>query len=83
MARAAYAELHNRDITLNGLIKKDHTDTYVDEMMSYAFAALGFYFQFMLGFRVPFPFNVLLWPFQFAESYIRWTITSAGGSLVN
>jgi hypothetical protein len=79
MARAAYEALLIRNITLGGLIKEDHTQSYMDEAMSYIFAAMGFYFQFMLGFKVPFPFNVLLWPFHFAESYIRWSITSATG----
>lgn len=52
-----------------------HEDTPVDEIASYIFAALGFYFQFSIRFDVPFPFNLLLWPLELAEWKIRWTIT--------
>ena len=77
MARAVYEALPCRGITLGGLVKEDHKDTYLHELMSYVFAGLGFYFQFMLGFNVPFPFSILLWPVQLAESYMRWSITNA------
>jgi hypothetical protein len=77
MARAVYEALLCRGITLGGLVKEDHKDSSLDEMLSYVFAGLGFYFQYMLGFNVPFPFSVLFFPFQMAESYIRWSITNA------
>jgi hypothetical protein len=48
-----------------------------DEVLSYGLAALGFYFQFSLNFDVPFPFNLLLWPLEFVEYYLRWSITKA------
>jgi len=57
--------------------KKDHSETHVDEFLSYIFAACGFYFQFKLGFDVPYPFNLILFPFEIAEYYIRWSITSS------
>ena len=50
-------------------------DTYLDEILSYLLAALGFYAQFYFGFAVPFPINWLLWPFQAAENYIQWRLT--------
>jgi hypothetical protein len=77
MARALLQALVCRGITLGGLVKEDDTETSLDEMLSYAFAALGFYFQYNLGFNMPFPFSLLLWPFKFAESYVRWSITNA------
>lgn len=64
---------------LGGLIKPNHSDTFVDEILSYIFAALGFYFQFSIGFKVPSPFNLLLWPFGTVEYYIRWSITKRTG----
>ncbi|CAB9526447.1 expressed unknown protein [Seminavis robusta] len=69
-----------RGIDLGGLIPAKHEDeTAVDEILSYVFAALGFYFQFKIGFKVPSPWNILLWPFGTAEYYIRWSITKRTG----
>jgi len=77
MARATYDALVYRKITLGGLMPTDHEDTAIDEVFSYVFAALGFYFQLSLGFNMPFPFNLMLWPLECAEYYLRWTITEA------
>jgi hypothetical protein len=76
MARATYHFCVHRKINLFGLIPDDHTTSNVDEILSYAFAALGFYFQFRQRFTLPFPLNVILFPFEIAEYYIKWTITS-------
>eukprot|EP00804_Cyclotella_cryptica_P018339 CCRYP_015459-RA/>CCRYP_015459-RA protein AED:0.02 eAED:0.02 QI:616/1/1/1/0.5/0.33/3/1871/173 len=54
---------------------KDHNDTRADEAASYIFAGAGFYFQYYVGFKAPFPLNLVLWPLDIAESYIRWSIT--------
>jgi len=59
---------------------KNHEDTYVDECVAYILAFLGFNFQYSHGFAVPFPFNVLLFPVQIAETYIRWAVTTAASS---
>jgi len=59
-----------------GLIGESDKDSFLDEGLAYIFAALGFYFQFSLGFDVSFPFNLVLFPFEMAEFYIRWMITS-------
>lgn len=75
MARATYLFCVHRNIKLGGLIPEDHSASLLDEGLSYIFAALGFYFQFKMGFDLPFPLNFLLWPFQLGEYYLRWTIT--------
>jgi hypothetical protein len=67
------------DIKLGGMIKEDHNQTRLDEALSYVFAAIGFFFQFKMGFEVPSPFNLLLWPFGTAEYYIKWSITKRTG----
>ena len=77
MARAVYQFFVHREMKLFGLIPDDHTESVVDEGLSYIFAGLGFYTQFRAGFSLPSPLNYILWPFQLAEYYIRWTITSA------
>jgi len=75
MARAVYQFCVYRNIDLFGLIHSDHTKSVVDEGLSYIFAALGFYVQFRSGFTLPAPLNLLLWPLELCEYYIRWTIT--------
>jgi len=56
---------------------KNPDDTYLDEVVAYILAFVGFYFQYNHSFAVPFPFNVLLFPVKIAETYIRWAVTSA------
>jgi ABC-type uncharacterized transport system permease subunit len=80
MARATYQALVHRNISLGGIIKQNHAESSVDEMLSYLFAGLGFYFQLKLGFNMPAPFSWLLWPFELAEYYMRWSITKASGA---
>lgn len=75
MAGAFYNFCAHRHITLGGWILKSDRERALEEYFGYLFAAMGFYFQFKLGFDVPFPWNLILWPFEFAEYYIRWTIT--------
>lgn len=77
MSRAAYQALLERGINLGGIIKDDHEDTMVDEILSYAFAGVGFVFQLMIGFQLPFPLNLLLWPFELGEWSMRWMVTSS------
>ena len=70
MARAAYKfGIHHK------VLQKGHEESVIDEVLSYVFAALGFYVQFQSNFGLPFPLNFVLWPFQVAEYWIRWTIT--------
>lgn len=76
MAHAAYHFCKERKIDLFGMMPENHEDTFVDELLSYVFATMGFLFQFQNHFRLPFPLNIFLWPFQVAEFWIRWTITS-------
>lgn len=76
ISRAACFFLLKYKITLGGLIKEDLDQTYLDEILSYGFAAMGLIFQISLGFNVPFPFSLILWPFEVSEWAIRWSITS-------
>ena len=54
-------------------IKAD--ESYLDEIVGYALAAVGLYFQLSMGFQVPFPLNVLLFPFSCMEYFLIWTIS--------
>lgn len=75
MARAFYDFCLCHKITLFGLLPADHKETYIDEVFSYVFAAAGFFVQFESNFSIAFPLNLVLWPFQFLEYYLRWSIT--------
>jgi len=57
-------------------IPEDHKETDLDEYLSYIFACAGFYFQWKLGFSMPFPLNLVLFPFELAEYSIRWSVTN-------
>jgi len=46
----------------------------LDEYIGWAVAALGFVFQFYVGFGVPFPFNLVLWPLQLVEAFVTWSV---------
>jgi len=73
--RALISILSQRGIKLGGYIPDNHLDTSKDEIVSYALAAAGFYFQFKNGFSLSFPFNIVLWPLGMAEYYIKWSVT--------
>lgn len=75
-ARALLKFCVKRGIKLGGLIPENHHDTLIDETLGYTLAALGFFFQFKVGFDITFPFNIPLMPFEIAETWLRWHITS-------
>jgi len=58
-------------------IKIDPDDSYVDEVLGWSLAALGFYVQFRLGFSPPWYIEIFLWPLYFVESWIVWTISGS------
>lgn len=76
MSRALLKMSRTNGWTFGGLIPENHEDTNIDEYISYGFATLGFYVQFLMRFDMPFPFNILLLPFEIAEVTIRWAITN-------
>lgn len=57
-----------------GFISVDENDTYMDEIAGYALAFLGLSCQISLRFKLPFPLNVLLFPFTMLEYVIVWII---------
>lgn len=58
-------------------IKINTDDSYIDEVLGWSLAALGFYVQFKLGFSPPWYLEIFLWPLHFVESYIVWTISGS------
>ena len=55
----------------------DPNETYIDEILGWALAAIGFYFQFAGGFAPPLVIQILLWPLSTSEAGLLWAITSA------
>lgn len=80
-ARATSRMLSKRGVRLFGLINEDHEKTSLDEIIGFLVAGLGFYTQFEsqwrngFAFNVPFPINLVTWPFDLAENWIQWQIT--------
>lgn len=60
-----------------GFVALTPEDSTLDEGLGYALCALGFYTQWVWGFSMPFPFNIVLMPFTLVEWYLRWSITSS------
>jgi len=60
----------------HGYVHPSAHDEYLDEMLGFTIALLGFYTQWRWGFALPFPFNLVMLPFTGVEWYIRWSITS-------
>jgi hypothetical protein len=76
MSRALYDLCVAHNYKFFGALPDNHEESKVDEVLSFVFAGLGFAFQVMNSFDVPFPLNLVLWPFGIAEYWIRWTVTS-------
>mmetsp|Transcript_6172 Transcript_6172/g.16340 ORF Transcript_6172/g.16340 Transcript_6172/m.16340 type:complete len:135 (+) Transcript_6172:84-488(+) len=60
----------------HGYIHRSAEDTYLDEMVGFTVALFGFYTQWQWGFALPFPFNIIMFPFSIIEWYIRWSVSS-------
>ncbi len=74
-AMLRYANAHE-------MIEVRQEETYLDELVGYSLALLGFYTQFQYGFALPFPFNIIMFPFTLVEWYIRWQVTGSGSQPV-
>lgn len=57
------------------IIHIKHDETMLDEAIGYAVAAMGLYFQLSWGFSIPFPLNILLFPFSCLEYFLIYFVT--------
>lgn len=57
-------------LTIKDIYKIDHKETIIDEIIGYALAFIGFYFQLRIGFQIPFIFRFLFFPLTFLENLI-------------
>jgi hypothetical protein len=53
---------------------EDWFSTCVVALLAYSVAALGVWFQLSLGFALPFPLNILLFPLTAVEYLLVWLI---------
>jgi len=58
----------------------DVNDTYLDEIIGYLVAAVGFYSQIYSGFSLPFPINLVLLPLTIVEYILEWEIVVGAGT---
>jgi hypothetical protein len=58
----------------------DPETSYLDEAILYPCAAVGFSYQILVGFALPFPLNLLLLPLSIVEWFLRWQITMTSGA---
>lgn len=61
----------------DSIVKKPFiaSESYLDEVIGYTVAAIGFYWQVSNLFFLPFPINWLLWPVSLAESSLEVQIS--------
>jgi len=52
----------------------DPEESYIDEIIGFPLAAVGFYYQFKSGFVLPFPYNIILLPCTIVEWALRWDV---------
>eukprot|EP00928_Gymnodinium_smaydae_P065338 TRINITY_DN484_c0_g1_i2.p1 TRINITY_DN484_c0_g1~~TRINITY_DN484_c0_g1_i2.p1 ORF type:complete len:433 (+),score=86.71 TRINITY_DN484_c0_g1_i2:73-1371(+) len=55
--------------------------TYLDEMIAYPLGAIGFYFQLVHGFALVFPLNIVFFPLDVVEWFLRFMISWSSSPL--
>lgn len=63
-------------LSIMGYVHINPDESNLDEISGYALAALGLWFQLSAGFSLPFPLNVILFPFSLLEWFLMWAVNS-------
>ena len=50
----------------------DPDESYVDEVLGFGLAAVGFWFQLSHAFAVQFPLNIIFFPLSLLQSFLEW-----------
>lgn len=58
--------------------KFEPNESFIDEIIGYTLAAVGFGFQFFNGFALPFPLNLIFLPLTIIEWFLRIQISMEG-----
>jgi hypothetical protein len=82
-ARSIIRMLNRREIFVFGDARYDTQHTsFVEDLIGFSVGSVGFYTQIEcqyknnFSFEVPFPLNLITWPFDVAEKAIQWYITN-------
>mmetsp|Transcript_13523 Transcript_13523/g.26629 ORF Transcript_13523/g.26629 Transcript_13523/m.26629 type:complete len:480 (+) Transcript_13523:55-1494(+) len=59
-----------------GYVSFNNEDSWIDEIAGWSVALLGFLFQLSVGFSVPFPLSMFLWPVSMVEYFIVWSVSA-------
>ena len=60
-----------------GWMKKEDSETYIDEVVGGLLAVAGFYFQTQVAWTLPFPANIILLPFTLLETFLHVYVANA------
>jgi len=55
----------------------DPDESYLDEVVGYTVAAIGFGFQLFNGFALPLPFNIIFLPLSIVEFFLKLQISAS------
>jgi len=58
-----------------GWMAASEDETVMDEVVGWSLAGCGIYHQLWLGGDCPFPLNVFMWPLDFLEIWLKWSVT--------
>ena len=61
----------------------DPDESFMDEVVGYSLAAVGFGFQFFNGFALPFPLNLVFLPLTIIEWFLRLQISMEGSAALS
>jgi hypothetical protein len=50
----------------------DPDESYVDEVLGFGLAAVGFWWQLSHGFELQFPLNLVFWPLSLLQTFLEW-----------
>jgi len=74
--RGLLAWMNKQGVKNIGPISLESDHTYIDEVLGYMVAACGVYVQWNLGFGMPFPFSLIMFPLDIIEWYIRYSVAT-------
>lgn len=66
-----------------GKVTEDLLSRCLVGLVAYSVAALGIYFQLSLKFSLPFPLNIVLFPFTIVEYLLVWMVNHSANILVS
>lgn len=63
-------------VTMGYMQKSVRDSMHLDTIIAPALALLGLWFQYSRAFSLPFPLNILLFPFTLLEWFLMWSVNS-------